>query len=93
MAQLNVLQYFVPHDEWPLINLSVGPVYVAASVGPSHMAYALRRWVLVPETLRSFRISSLLCSSAPLRFDTVYSEHGEILKRRGKEEQRKTERE
>ncbi len=55
------------------------------------MAYALRRWVLVPETLRSFRISSLLCSSAPLRFDTVYSEHGEILKRRGKEEQRKTE--
>ncbi len=41
------------------------------------------------ETLRSFRIFSLLGSSAPLRFNAVGSEHGEILKRRGKEEQRK----
>ncbi len=45
---------------------------------------------LGPETLSSFRISSLLCSSVPLRFHTVCLKHGEILKRRGNEEQRKT---
>ncbi len=36
-------------------------------------------------------INPFLCSSAPLRFNTVFSQHLEILKRRGKEEQRKTE--
>ncbi len=44
----------------------------------------------VARNLCSFRISSLLCSSVPLRLNTVCLKHGEILKRRGKEEQRKT---
>ncbi len=52
----------------------------------------------MPNTLSSFRISSLLGSSVPLflrssAFQHSCSKHGEILKRRGREKQRKTLRE
>ena len=59
---------------------------------PFGLVPAGARLAAVPRTLNSFRISPVLYSSFPLRFKSFGSGHRENLKRRGKEEQRKTRR-
>ncbi len=58
-----------------------------ANRGPTVFALAIAKHLKFHPNLL---VTPLFCSSAPLRFNTVGSQHGEILKRRGKEEQRKT---